>query len=71
MFHLYDMKKEAEPHITLAVHSDHQAMELGPMTKRLLKATDWEPTQPLPSVQYSKSEKFCKIVQYTTDTSFF
>ncbi|KAK0134687.1 Gag-Pol polyprotein [Merluccius polli] len=63
----YEMTKEAVPHITLAVHSDHQAKELGPMTKRLLKASDWEPTQ-IPNVSYSASEKAYQITQETLFT---
>ena len=63
----YEMEKEAVPHITLAVHSDHQAKELGPMTKRLLKVSDWVPTQ-ITSVWYSASEKAYKITQATQDT---
>ena len=63
----YAIAKEAVPHITLAVHSDHQAKELGPMTKRLLKVSDWVPTQ-ITSVSYSASEKAYKITQVTQDT---
>lgn len=29
----YEMSDEASPHVTLAIHANHQAKELGPMTK--------------------------------------
>ncbi|XP_053194179.1 uncharacterized protein LOC128378637 [Scomber japonicus] len=64
---IYEMAAEAAPHITLAVHADHQAKELGPMTKRLLKVSDWVTTQ-IPQLSYSESEKAYKITKTAVDS---
>ncbi|XP_023181970.1 uncharacterized protein LOC111612296 isoform X1 [Xiphophorus maculatus] len=37
----YQISDEAVPHISLCLHPEHQAKELGPMMKRSLAATDW------------------------------
>ncbi|GCC44327.1 hypothetical protein chiPu_0028531, partial [Chiloscyllium punctatum] len=60
------MSEEAIPHLTLAVHAEYQAKDLGPMCKRLMALTDWVWTQ-LPVLQYSPSEEAYRIMYKTTD----
>lgn len=48
----YHMPQEVLPHITLAVNVNHEARELGPMTKMLLALTDWQCTQ-IPNLFFS------------------
>lgn len=62
----YRMAKEAVPHITLAVNVNHEARELGPMTKELLALTDWRPTQ-IPNLLYSPSAEAYKLTCSVTD----
>ncbi|KAI7790212.1 hypothetical protein IRJ41_024809, partial [Triplophysa rosa] len=64
----YRMGGEAKPHVTLAVHPEHQAKDLGPMTKRLAQTTDWIDTQ-IPGFQYSNSQQAYKINTPTGDTA--
>ena len=64
----YEMTDEAAPHITLAVHTTHQAKDLGPVTKRLRAATDWTPTQ-IPHMFYSVKEKSYKLLHASSDTA--
>ncbi|XP_073682678.1 uncharacterized protein [Garra rufa] len=62
----YMMRESAAPHISLALHSMHEARELGSMTKRLLAVTDWEPTENR-QLYYSPSADSFKVVEETTD----
>ncbi|GCC36812.1 hypothetical protein chiPu_0015312 [Chiloscyllium punctatum] len=62
----YEMSEEAIPHVTLAMHAEYQAKDLGPMSKRLMVVTDWMWTQ-LPGLQYSPSEEAYRIMCRTTD----
>ena len=64
----YEMTDEAAPHITLAVHTTHQAKDLGSVTKRLRAATDWTPTQ-IPHMFYSVKEKSYKLLHASSDTA--
>ncbi|XP_047440947.1 uncharacterized protein LOC125007992 [Mugil cephalus] len=50
----YKMADEAAPHISLALHPEHEAKELGSIVKRSLQQTDWAQTS-VPQVQYSAS----------------
>ncbi|XP_056913633.1 uncharacterized protein LOC130539351 [Takifugu flavidus] len=63
----YEMGEEACPHVTLAIHAEHQAKDLGPMIKRLMSVTDWSSTQ-IPGLLYSPSEKSYKIMHTTTNS---
>ncbi|GCC46515.1 hypothetical protein chiPu_0030413 [Chiloscyllium punctatum] len=62
----YEMSEEAIPHLTLAVHAEYQAKDLGPTSKRLMALTDRVWTQ-LPGLQYSSSEEAYRIMYRTTD----
>lgn len=62
----YKGSAEASPHISLAVHANHQAKDLGPMCKRLSQLTDWQFSQ-IPQVLFSPSEGAYKITQGATD----
>ncbi|XP_023256299.1 uncharacterized protein LOC111650621 [Seriola lalandi dorsalis] len=61
----YKMSNTATPHISLALHAGHQAKELGPMVKKALTLTDWQPTQ-IPRLFISPSTHMYRI-QYHTD----
>ncbi|XP_056879629.1 uncharacterized protein LOC130520091 [Takifugu flavidus] len=63
----YEMAEEACPHVTLAIHAEHQAKDLGPMIKRLRSVIDWTSTQ-IPGLLYSLSEKSYKIMHTTTNS---
>lgn len=62
----YKMADTAEPHVTLLIHANHQAKDLGPMVKRLRAVTDWVDTQ-IPALKYSASSLSYKIMHHTTD----
>lgn len=53
--------------ISLLVHPQHQAKDLGPMVKKGIHLTDWRETQ-LPGVKYSSSSGYYLITQETKDT---
>lgn len=40
----YRMSDEAVPHVSLSLHPEHEAKELGGMVKRASAETDWEPS---------------------------
>lgn len=63
----YEMAGEAYLHVTLSIHAEHQAKDLGPMTKRLKSATDWSFTQ-IPGLLFSPSENSYKIMSTTTNS---
>ncbi|XP_032437007.1 uncharacterized protein LOC116731404 [Xiphophorus hellerii] len=56
----YKMHDEAVPHISLALHPGHQAMELGGVVKRSLAASDWQNTV-APDLFFSPSTNTYKI----------
>lgn len=56
----YQMSDEAVPHVSLCLHPEHQAKELGPMMKRSLAATDWIATA-VPGLFFSPSLDTYKI----------
>ncbi|XP_047424918.1 uncharacterized protein LOC124996183 [Mugil cephalus] len=62
------MADEAAPHISLALHPEHEAKELGSIVKRSLQQTDWAQTS-VPQVQYSASTKMYCIQITATDTA--
>ncbi|XP_035999810.1 uncharacterized protein LOC118564794 [Fundulus heteroclitus] len=62
----YMMSDEAFPHISLSLHSERQASELGGMVKRSLQTTDWAPTS-VPGLLFSNSTKTYQIVCDVTD----
>ncbi|XP_029367849.1 uncharacterized protein LOC115049619 [Echeneis naucrates] len=64
----YEGAADASPHISLAIHANHQAKDLGPMCKRLSQLTDWQPTQ-IPQVLFSPSEGAYQITQTAEDTA--
>lgn len=53
--------------MNLAVHTDHQAKELGPMTKRLQGQTDWVSTK-IPVLLFSPGDEAYEIIHHMTDT---
>lgn len=63
----YEMAEEAYPHVTLAIHTKHQAQDLGPMTKRFVSVQDWVETQ-IPGLSYSPSEDSYRRTHTTTNT---
>ena len=62
----YKMSDEAAPHVSLALHPEHQAKELGSIVKRALSQTDWSQT-PLPGVWFSPKSNIYKIMVTTID----
>lgn len=52
----YKMSPTTNPHISLGLSPNHQAKDLGPMTKHCMEATYWQPTQ-ITQVTYSPSQK--------------
>lgn len=66
----YMLSDEAVPHISLALHPQHQAKELGGMVKRSLAQTDWQTTN-LPHIQFSPSTKTYKIIVDAVNTATF
>ncbi|XP_016522370.1 uncharacterized protein LOC103131762 [Poecilia formosa] len=56
----YEMSEEAVPHISLSLHPEHQAKELGGMVKQSLAATDWVVTA-APGLSFSPSLDTYKI----------
>ncbi|XP_013876448.1 uncharacterized protein LOC106526396 [Austrofundulus limnaeus] len=50
----YKMGQEAVPHVSLALHPEHQAKDLGPMVKKVIETNDWVPSQ-IPCVSFSPS----------------
>ncbi|XP_013877922.1 uncharacterized protein LOC106527544, partial [Austrofundulus limnaeus] len=50
----YKMGQEAVPHVSLALHPEHQAKDLGPMVKKAVETNDWVPSQ-IPCVSFSPS----------------
>lgn len=63
----YMMAEEAAPHVSLALHPQHQAKELGSIVKRALLQSDWVHTQ-LPQVQYSAQARTYRIQVSGEDT---
>ena len=64
----YMMSEEAAPHVSLALHPQHQAKELGGIIKRALTQTDWIDTT-IPQIQYSSAAKTYRINVTGTDTA--
>lgn len=64
----YRISQEAMPHITLAVNVNHEARELGPMTKTLLALTGWQYTQ-IPNLFFSPSTKAYKLMTSAEDVA--
>lgn len=62
----YMMEDEAAPHVSLAVHPQHQAKELGGMVKRALSVSDWRHTE-IPQVLFSDSTRTYKILTNSSD----
>lgn len=62
----YNMSECEDPHVTLAVHVDHQAKDLGPMVKRLNSMDDWQQTD-CPGLLFSPAGKAYQIVHATRD----
>ena len=54
------MNDEAVPHVSLALHPEHEARELGGMVKRAVQSTDWQNTQ-IPSVSFSQSSNTYRV----------
>lgn len=64
----FRMGDESVPHVSLAVHSGHQAKDLGPMIRVASRAIDWQLTQ-IPDVSFSPSTKTYRIsTSHTDDT---
>ncbi|XP_019202026.1 uncharacterized protein LOC109195047 [Oreochromis niloticus] len=64
----FRMGDESVPHVSLAVHSGHQAKDLGPMMRVASRAIDWQLTQ-IPDVSFSPSTKTYRIsTPHTDDT---
>ncbi|KAI7811686.1 polyprotein [Triplophysa rosa] len=63
----YEMSDTTAPHISLALHPNHEARELGNMTKRLLAANDWKPTE-MWGILYSDTQKAYWVQDQTEDT---
>ncbi|XP_029356363.1 uncharacterized protein LOC115042344 [Echeneis naucrates] len=61
----YMMSDEAAPHISLALHPEHQAKELGSIVKTAQLLTDWKPLAS--SLLYSPSAEIYKIQVSCTD----
>lgn len=61
----YMMEDEAAPHVSLALHPDHQAKELGSIVKTAKQQTDWK--QLTPQIMYSSTAKTYKIQVSCTD----
>ena len=64
----YMMDDEAAPHVSLALHPDHQAKELGSIVKTAEAQIDWQRTE-LPYVWFSPATQIYKIVTSATDTA--
>ncbi|KAI4888718.1 hypothetical protein NFI96_003920 [Prochilodus magdalenae] len=63
----YMMSEEAAPHVSLALHPQHQAKELGSIVKRALAQTDWVPTL-ISQVSFSKQTNTYRITLTAIDT---
>uniref|UniRef100_A0A3B4WJT3 ribonuclease H n=1 Tax=Seriola lalandi dorsalis TaxID=1841481 RepID=A0A3B4WJT3_SERLL len=61
----YMMGDEAAPHVSLALHPDHQAKELGSIVKTAEQQTDWQLIAP--QVMYSPTAQTYKIRVSCTD----
>ena len=61
------MSDEACPHVSLALHANHQAKELGSMIKMLKSLTDWQFSQ-VPGLFFSPSAEAWRIDKVTHDT---
>ncbi|XP_061735441.1 uncharacterized protein LOC133538125 [Nerophis ophidion] len=61
----YMMSDEASPHVSLALHPEHQAKELGSIVKTAQLQTDWQRVGS--SLWYSPATQIYKIQVYCTD----
>lgn len=64
----YMMGEEAAPHVSLALHPDHQAKELGTIVRTALAQTDWQASA-VPHVHYSPKAEIYKIQITCNDTA--
>ncbi|XP_069750335.1 uncharacterized protein [Narcine bancroftii] len=62
----YVMAGEAVPHVTLAIGTNHQAKDLGPMSQNLMSLRDWSDTQ-IPTVWFSPSGQAYRILHPSND----